>query len=82
MRDLTGETAYLAVQEGHHVLSLGRFESAHSERSSARLGALKPMHCTSQGKAILAHLSDAQVELALRDGLGNSLTRRSAIPSS
>ncbi|OAF07222.1 hypothetical protein AYJ54_18010 [Bradyrhizobium centrolobii] len=70
LRDLTGETAYLAVQEGHHVLSLGRFESAHSERSNARLGALKPMHCTSQGKAILAHLSDAQVELALRNGLG------------
>ncbi|WP_076858395.1 IclR family transcriptional regulator domain-containing protein [Bradyrhizobium mercantei] len=69
LRDLTGETAYLAVQEGHHVLSLGRFESAHSERSNARLGALKPMHCTSQGKAILAHLSETQVELALCDGL-------------
>lgn len=69
LRDLTGETAYLAVQDGHHVLSLGRFESAHSERSNARLGALKPMHCTSQGKAILAHLSDAQLDFVVREGL-------------
>ncbi|MBR1175213.1 SMP-30/gluconolactonase/LRE family protein [Bradyrhizobium sp. KB893862 SZCCT0404] len=69
LRDLTGETSYLAVQEGSHVLSLGRFESAHSERSNARLGALKPMHCTSQGKAILAHLSETQVEIVLRAGL-------------
>ncbi|MDH2346111.1 IclR family transcriptional regulator C-terminal domain-containing protein [Bradyrhizobium sp. SSUT77] len=69
LRDLTGETAYLAVQEGSHVLSLGRFESAHSERSNARLGALKPMHCTSQGKAILAHLSETQLNLALRGEL-------------
>lgn len=61
LRDLTGETTYLAVQEGNRVLALGRFEGAHSERSNARLGALKPMHCTSQGKSILAHLPDGVV---------------------
>jgi len=62
LRDLTGETSYLAVQEGSHVLALGRFESAHDRRSNAKLGALKPMHCTSQGKAILSHLSDTQLD--------------------
>lgn len=65
LRDLTGETSYLAVQEGHHVLALGRFESAHDRRSNARLGVLKPMHCTSQGKSILAHLGEAQLESVL-----------------
>ncbi len=53
LRDLTGETAYLVVQEDNHVLSLDRFESMQSARSNAKLGALKPMHCTGQGKAIL-----------------------------
>lgn len=67
LRDLTGETAYLAVREGHHVLALGRFESPHPQRSSARVGALKPMHCTSQGKAILAHLEEGQLSLALQE---------------
>jgi IclR family acetate operon transcriptional repressor len=65
LRDMTGETAYLAVQQDRHVLALGRFDGAHSKRSNARLGALKPMYCTSQGKAILAHLSEAQVSTIL-----------------
>ncbi|WP_454859261.1 IclR family transcriptional regulator domain-containing protein [Rhizobium binxianense] len=69
LRDLTGETAYLAVQEGKHVLALGRFESPHPQRSNARLGALKPMHCTSQGKAILAHLTPAQLDTFLQEEL-------------
>lgn len=69
LRDLTGETAYLAVQEGNHVLALGRFESPHPQRSNARLGALKPMHCTSQGKAILAHTAPAQLDAFLREEL-------------
>ncbi|WMT91887.1 IclR family transcriptional regulator C-terminal domain-containing protein [Pelagibacterium sp. H642] len=69
LRDMTGETAYLAVQEKRHVLALGRFEGAHSRRSNARLGALKPMHCTSQGKAILSLLSEAQVDAILSEGM-------------
>ncbi|MCO7739162.1 IclR family transcriptional regulator domain-containing protein [Brucella intermedia] len=71
LRDLTGETSYLAVQEGNHVLALGRFESAHDRRSNAKLGALKPMHCTSQGKAILSHLSEAQLAHVLSGELSS-----------
>ncbi|WP_163268566.1 IclR family transcriptional regulator domain-containing protein [Chelativorans alearense] len=69
LRDMTGETAYLAVLHHGEVLALGRFEGAHSKRSSAQLGALKPVHCTSQGKAILAHLRDDQVDGLLREPL-------------
>ncbi|QND72863.1 IclR family transcriptional regulator domain-containing protein [Tardiphaga robiniae] len=69
LRDLTGETSYLAVQEGNHVLALGRFESAHDKRSDAKLGVLKPMHCTSQGKAMLSHLSEAQRDHVLTSQL-------------
>lgn len=68
LRDLTGETSYLAIQQDKQVLALGRFDGAHSRRSSSRLGVLKPMYCTSQGKAILAHLSDAQVDAVLSAG--------------
>ena len=75
LRDLTGETSYLAVMDGSSVLSIGRFEGAHSQRSSAVLGTLKPLHCTSQGKAILAHLSDDQKTRLLPDPLP-ALTER------
>lgn len=65
LRDITGETAYLAVMEGAGVLSIGRFQGAHSQRSAAALGSVKPLHCTSQGKAFLAHLPQAQRERLL-----------------
>lgn len=78
LRDLTGETAYFAVQQGYHVIALGRFESAHPQRSKAKLGALKPMHCTSQGKSFLAYWSDAQLSTYLQQEL-QSFTYRTII---
>lgn len=65
LRDMTGETAYLAVPQDGTVLGLGKFESPHDIRSAARLGVRKPLHCTSQGKAILAFLPEATAEALL-----------------
>ena len=62
LRDTTGETAYLAVPHHGSVLTLGKFEGAHERRSVASLGVRKPLHCTGQGKAILAFLPDAKLE--------------------
>ncbi|MBR0687826.1 SMP-30/gluconolactonase/LRE family protein [Bradyrhizobium manausense] len=68
LRDMTGETAYLAVPHDGGVVALGKFESAHDHRSAARLGVRKPMHCTSQGKAILAFSLEAEVDQILAKG--------------
>ena len=57
LRDLTGETSYLAVLDGNQVLSLERCDGAHTQRSAASLGQAKPVYCTGQGKAILSALS-------------------------
>ena len=65
LRDMTGETAYLAVPHEGAMLSLGKFESAHVVRSAAGLGVRKPMYCTSQGKAVLAFLPDDHCEALL-----------------
>ncbi|MDB5369065.1 MAG: transcriptional regulator, IclR family, partial [Roseomonas sp.] len=66
LRDMTGETAYVAALEGRDVLSLGKYEGAHERRSAARLGERKPLHCTSQGKAILAFLPEAERDALLK----------------
>lgn len=66
LRDATGETAYIAVLEGHEVLSFGKFEGAHEQRSAARLGQRKPLHCTSLGKAMLAFLPEREQAALLR----------------
>ncbi|NTH16779.1 helix-turn-helix domain-containing protein [Agrobacterium rhizogenes] len=65
LRDMTGETAYLAVPHDGAMMALGKFEGTHTVRSAARLGIRKPMHCTSQGKAILAFLPPDEVDRLL-----------------
>ncbi len=67
LRDVTGETTYLAALDGQEVVSLERCDGAHSQRSSATLGQRKPLHCTSQGKAILSALAPAQRDALVRE---------------
>ncbi|AYM14741.1 helix-turn-helix domain-containing protein [Agrobacterium tumefaciens] len=62
LRDMTGETAYLAVPHDGAMMALGKFEGTHAVRSAAQLGIRKPLHCTSQGKAILSFLQESEVE--------------------
>lgn len=67
LRDLTGETSYLATLDGLEVISLERYDGAHSERSAAALGQRKPVYCTSQGKAILSALDQEARDAIVRD---------------
>ncbi|MFT3719323.1 IclR family transcriptional regulator C-terminal domain-containing protein [Pseudorhodoferax sp.] len=74
LRDLTGETTYLATLDGREVISLERCDGAHSQRSAAVLGQRKPVHCTSQGKAILAALPDEARDAIVREAVLKALT--------
>jgi len=74
LRDLTGETTYLAALDGREVISLERCDGAHSQRSAAALGERKPVHCTSQGKAILAAMPDDAREAFVREAVLKPLT--------
>ena len=62
LRDITGETTHLAVLQGDKMLALERFESSHPHKGAEKLGTQKPLHATSQGKAILAFLPSAEAE--------------------
>lgn len=74
LRDLTGETSYLAVLDGNQVMSLERCDGAHTQRSAAALGQSKPVYCTGQGKAILAALDEASREDILKGLTFTALT--------
>ncbi|SAK56313.1 IclR family transcriptional regulator [Caballeronia hypogeia] len=76
LRDLTGETAYLAILDGRSVLSLDRCDGAHSYRSSASLGQSKPLHCTGQGKAIMSRLPREERDALLKTITLDPLTPR------
>ncbi len=67
LRDMTGETTYLATLDGLEVVSLERCDGAHSVRSHSEPGSRKPLHCTSQGKAILSALPAEQRDAIVKD---------------
>jgi IclR family transcriptional regulator, acetate operon repressor len=77
LRDMTGETVYLATRDGHDVVALERCDGAHSQRSNSSLGQRKPLHCTSQGKAILAAMPQEE-----RDALVKELPLTAVTPRS
>lgn len=76
LRDMTGETTYLAALEGREVVSLERCDGAHSLRSHSALGQRKPLHCTSQGKAILSALPPEQRDAIVKELHLDALTPR------
>ena len=51
----TGETAQLGVLDHVSVLYIRIFESRQAVRMSSSVGSRAPAHCTSVGKALLAH---------------------------
>jgi DNA-binding IclR family transcriptional regulator len=64
--DMTGETAHLGVLRQGEIVSLVNVESQYSVRTPATVGRRIPLHCTSQGKAVLAFLPADQIEVHLK----------------
>lgn len=67
LRDMTGETTYLATLDGLETASLERCDGAHSDRSNSALGQRKPLHCTSQGKAMLSAMPLEKREVLVKE---------------
>lgn len=61
----TGETAHVGVLRQGEVISLVNQEGKQSVRTPATVGRRTPLHCTSQGKAILAFAPPDQLDAAL-----------------
>lgn len=63
----TGETATLSVRTGWSRVYVDQVLSPHEIRMSVPLGTSHALHAGSSSKAILAHLSDIDLELYLRE---------------
>ncbi len=61
----TGETVNLGVLRGDRVVYLLVAESTHALRRVVKPGETDPFHTTALGRAIVAHLPDAQVQALL-----------------
>jgi DNA-binding IclR family transcriptional regulator len=52
----TGETAHICVLDENRMLSIANVESPRTLRTPSTVGRRTHLHCTSVGKALLAHL--------------------------
>lgn len=65
----TRETTHLVIREGTTVRFLHSVEGSSILRVTSRQGVVMPAHLTSGGKALLANLSDGEIEELYADGL-------------
>lgn len=65
LSNTTGETITLSVLYGDDLLYLAKVESAQPVRVSSRVGGSAPIHCSANGKALLAFRPDAEIERLL-----------------
>ena len=69
VRNLSGETAHLAIMDDHGVFYIDKIESTQSIRMYSYIGSRAPIHCTAVGKVLLAYQSDERIENFLAPGL-------------
>ncbi|MPZ89588.1 MAG: helix-turn-helix domain-containing protein, partial [Nitriliruptorales bacterium] len=77
LAESVGETVNLMVLEGGHVRFVDGVESPRALRVGSRIGLLRPAHCTSAGKAMLATLPPDEVRELYPDERLTTLTERS-----
>ena len=64
-----GETGHLAILEGTDAVTVGLVDGWHTVRMHSWVGKRSPAHCSSMGKALLAGLSDGEIDTRYPDGV-------------
>jgi DNA-binding IclR family transcriptional regulator len=79
LAEATGETVHLMVLRGDHVLCTDSLEGTKTDRTPSRIGWNLPSHSTAGGKALLAELSDSDVENIFVDPMIRGLARSAPV---
>jgi len=66
IREKTGATVNLGILSGPDIIFVERLRSAYIMEANLRVGSRLSAHCSSMGKAILAHLPEPELEEILR----------------
>ena len=61
LSEKTGETVDLAVLDGDKAVFVDQIQGTHRLRAVSAIGVSFPLHCTANGKAMLAALNDEQL---------------------
>jgi IclR family transcriptional regulator, KDG regulon repressor len=69
LRNISGETAHLAVMDEEGVFYIDKMESSQSVRMYSYVGRRAPVHCTAVGKVLLAYQTSEKIAKFLFPGL-------------
>lgn len=70
LRDAVNETIHLSVPDGlRYMVVVDRVDCTHAVRTFHAIGDTSPMHATATGRAVLAHLSQEDVDETVEHGL-------------
>ncbi len=73
----SGETTFLAIPRGNHVVYIDKVVSDQPIRMDAPLGVDRPYNCTAVGKVLLANLPNGELERLAAAGVFERRTERS-----
>jgi len=76
VREQTGESSQVGVLDGVDVVYVDRLESSQTLRLFTETGRRVPVHCTSSGKVLLAHLPPERCAQVLAEAPLTQLTSR------
>lgn len=62
LADASGESVYLTVRDGLSLLYIYAIESSGRLLARTAVGIHAPLYCTSVGKAVMAHLTEAELD--------------------
>ena len=69
LREQTGETVDLSILDHGGVVCVNFLESKKVNRTSSGIGLRKPVHCTAEGKALIAFQPPSMIERIINAGL-------------
>ncbi|TDE89532.1 IclR family transcriptional regulator [Occultella glacieicola] len=79
LRDATGETVYLAVREGVHVVYVAQEQSGQTVTVQSVIGTRTPLQRTAMGRAILATMGEADRDRLLDQIRANAAVSHAAL---
>jgi IclR family KDG regulon transcriptional repressor len=81
LREQTGETVDLSILDHGGVVCVNFLESQKVNRISSGIGLRKPVHCTAEGKALIAFQPTATIERLIHSGLERRTPRTLVEPA-
>ena len=79
LMEKTNEVIHLAVRDGSDIVYVSKMEPQKSMKMYTRIGMRKPIYCTAMGKAMMAYMTEEEVEKIWHESNVQKLTKNTIV---